>query len=421
MNLSAFLSNPTAMIAGAVAVGVPLLFLYLVRRLDLYASGGFPVVVACFLAGIASFGFAFKMNTWAYHLLQAEGLASFEEPLSQGLLGILALFGLSGLAASLLIRIAVAPVIEEVGKSLALVIFTFSPAFTYFVDGAIYGFAAGTGFAVVENLFYVATANDQVGMAVNRVFSTALMHGSASALVGVALGRLRFGRGRTRFFSLLLGWLAAMALHIAFNRLVNNPSGVTASTLLMAIGVGFAGVATTAGFIFWGLREEREWLRETLGLDTTGVSAGESNIVQEMKDLGKLLEPLEAHFGTEKRKLCDRFIRLQAQLGIKTKAAALAESPALAAKMSKQADAIREEMDGLRREVGVYCMAYLRSILPPEASPMWEGLQKTMDERPKGAPAMNLWAKLGEKAEAVGTDRSAAGGASAETQDDDAP
>ena len=411
--------TPTALVAGAVAVGVPLLFLYLVRRLDLYASGGFPVVVACFLAGIASFGLAFKLNTWAYHLLKAEDLASFAQPMSQGLLGILGVFGLSGLAAGLLIRIAVAPVVEEVGKSLALVIFTFSPAFTYFVDGAIYGFAAGTGFAVVENLFYVAQANDQMGMAVNRVFSTALMHGSASALVGIALGRLRFGRGRTRFFSLILGWLAAIALHIAFNRLVNNPDGVTPTTLLLAIGVGFAGVATTAGFILWGLREEREWLRETLGLDTTGVSASESNIVQEMKDLGKLLEPLETHFGAEKRKLSERFIRLQAQLGIKTKAAALAESPALSAKMSKQADDIREEMDGLRREVGVYCMAYLRSILPPEASPMWEGLQKTMDERPKGAPAMSLWATLGEKADAVEADGPAPGGGAPATEEDD--
>jgi hypothetical protein len=39
-------------------------------------------------------------------------------------------------------------------------------------------------------------------VALSRVFSTALMHGSATALTGIALGRLRFGRGTSRLIDI---------------------------------------------------------------------------------------------------------------------------------------------------------------------------------------------------------------------------
>jgi RsiW-degrading membrane proteinase PrsW (M82 family) len=358
-------------IAVIVAIAVPLIFLFMVRWLDLYASGSLKVVVICLLWGVVAFVLAFQANTVAL-----------------GLVGM-------GLLVTL-----VAPMIEEVLKSLILVYEVRRPNFTYFVDGAIYGFAAGTGFAVVENLLYLGRAGavGGVGMAVSRAFSTALMHGSASALVGVALGRMRFGRGFSRIASLLLGWAAAMALHITFNNLISANMGVL--TLVLAMLIGMGGVALNAGFIFWGLREERRWLRETLQL-AVGVSVGESNVVQQIDSLDELLAPIAEHFGVEKRKQVEAFLRLQARLGLKRKVQEQTADPKLRAALDAQVQALRQEMDTLRRAVGVYCMAYVRSILPPETEPIWARLDQSLLAQ-QGASGRNLWSTLSDKMDPAG-------------------
>ena len=349
------------MIPGMVtAIAVPLLFLALVRWLDLYASGSLKGVLICLGGGAAAFWLALPIN-------DAVG-----RRIGYALLTTLA-----------------APVAEEVLKSLVLVYAVRRADFTYFVDGAIYGFAAGTAFAVLENTFYLIGAGGGTALvvAVGRAFSTSLMHGSASALVGVSLGRMRYGRGTSRLASLLLGWAAAVVLHIAFNNLVYRGAG--ALTQVIAIAIGLGGVGLIAGFIFWGLAEERRWLRETLDL-RVGVSAGEAAVVQKLDDLDALLAPVGEHFGPERRKQVGAFLKLQAQLGLKRKVQALTPDARLRAEMDAQVAALRREIDALRRELGVYCMSYVRSILPPESEPLWARLGQAL-EAPASRSGPSLW------------------------------
>ena len=360
------------LLPATIAVLVPAAFLLLVRRLDLYASGSIRTVLLCMLGGLAAFPLSFVLNTGAYQTLA----------LSMG-----------GAAALLAVKTVVAPVVEELSKSALVAWYARRPEFTYFVDGAIFGFAAGTAFAMVENLFYLTRARDLMAMSVNRVFSTSLMHGSASALVGVAVGRARFGRGASRWVSLVLGWLAAMAVHTSFNQLV-NAGPMMGARLVMAVGVGLGGVAMTMALIRWGLWEEARWLRESLNLDI-GVSNQESGLVQRWKELDTLLAPIGAHFGPEKRVLAATFLRLQAQLGLKTKAATLASEPAMKAGLEQQAAALRLRMDEARRAVGVYCMTYIRSIVPPEGDTLWQSLESRLaDDLPSEG---KMWGLLADR------------------------
>ena len=69
------------------------------------------------------------------------------------------------------------------------------------VDAAIFGFAIGSGFALVENLYYLASRPDaHVAVQIIRGFGTAIMHGGATAIfaiVSVALAEKRpDGRAR---------------------------------------------------------------------------------------------------------------------------------------------------------------------------------------------------------------------------------
>lgn len=356
--------------AGAVAILIPLGFLWLVRRLDLYASGTWHAVVTCMLGGIAAFLAAYLVNST-----------------------------LAPLVGYLVMITLVAPIVEEILKSLVLIYYVRQPDFTYFVDGAIYGFGTGVAFAVVENLLYLSRIGSEspaysgLALAITRAFSTSLMHGSASALVGVALGRLRFGRGFARMGAVIVGWGAAMSLHLAFNNLISQPWGIVAVGL--AILLGLSAVGLNILLIRWGLHEERAWLRETLGR-ATGVSHGEAAVVQELAQLDRLLAPVAQRFGTEKRGQVEKFLRLQAQLGLKRKVETMTADQQLQAILAAEIVELRSEVDVLRRAIGVYCMSYVRSILPPVSEGVWERLNTTLTT-PTPTASTSMWSRIGDK------------------------
>jgi RsiW-degrading membrane proteinase PrsW (M82 family) len=75
----------------------------------------------------------------------------------------------------------VAPVVEEIAKALIVVGLVRANRVGFLVDAAILGFAAGTGFALVENLQYQRLAPEAgVGLWIVRGFGTAIMHGPRS-------------------------------------------------------------------------------------------------------------------------------------------------------------------------------------------------------------------------------------------------
>jgi len=83
----------------------------------------------------------------------------------------------------------VAPLIEEVLKGLIVLALIRTGRIAFLVDAAIFGFAAGTGFSVLENIYYSLSGIAQqagIGTWIIRGFGTAIMHGGATAIFGVA-------------------------------------------------------------------------------------------------------------------------------------------------------------------------------------------------------------------------------------------
>ncbi len=85
----------------------------------------------------------------------------------------------------------VAPVVEEIGKAILIVILVRGHRLAFLVDAAIFGFAIGTGFAVVENVYYAqALSGSGAGVWLVRGFGTAIMHGSTTAIVAIVARKL---------------------------------------------------------------------------------------------------------------------------------------------------------------------------------------------------------------------------------------
>ena len=80
----------------------------------------------------------------------------------------------------------VAPVLEEIAKGALLVYLIRSNRVGFLVDAAIFGFAVGTGFAVIENLVYLKFLEEaHLAVWIVRGLGTAIMHGGTMALFAI--------------------------------------------------------------------------------------------------------------------------------------------------------------------------------------------------------------------------------------------
>jgi len=357
-------------LAVVIAAGIPALFLLLIYTLDLYASRAFRLVVLCFGWGaVGAFGLAYLINTYV-------GL-----PLGRAL----------KVDPQLFLVIAFAPVVEEIAKSLSLFYISRRSEFTYFVDGAIYGFAAGIGFSIIENFLYLSM-NPGIGiaLALTRAFSTCLMHGTAAGLVGTVVGRFRFRRQSGRRLALVGGWVAAVLLHAFFNGISRAAPLAELAAVALAVGIGLAGVGLIALFINLGLREERQWLGETLNRQV-GVTAAEARAAQAYGNLDEVLKPIAQQF-PQKAEQVETLLLQQAQMGIKRKVEQRLDDPKLKEQLAQEIVQLRAEMERLRKEIGPYVMAYVRSVFPEGALDVWARLELVAAQT--GPADLKRWAEM---------------------------
>lgn len=128
----------------------------------------------------------------------------------------------------------VAPLVEELLKCSWILLLIRRNRAGFMIDGAIYGFAAGAAFSMVENLWYVslyAETGSNIMTWIVRGLGTAVMHGGTPAIFGVfCLGALN--RQEDKGTALILGFLAAVSLHALFNSFLIPP---LLSTLIIVI------------------------------------------------------------------------------------------------------------------------------------------------------------------------------------------
>jgi RsiW-degrading membrane proteinase PrsW (M82 family) len=129
----------------------------------------------------------------------------------------------------------VAPVVEELLKAVVIAWLIHANRIGFLVDAAIFGFAVGTGFALVENLYFLEIAKDSgIGTWIVRGFGTAIMHGGATAIfavMGTAMLEATPG-DKLHVRALLPGLGIAIVLHSAYNHLLTSPRLATLTALL---------------------------------------------------------------------------------------------------------------------------------------------------------------------------------------------
>jgi RsiW-degrading membrane proteinase PrsW (M82 family) len=128
-----------------------------------------------------------------------------------------------------------APLTEETFKAAYLVFLFRRKRIGFLVDAAIFGFAIGAGFGILENIFYLSLIPDaQLFTWVLRGCGTALMHGSTTAVFAVILQAHRESGTGSRILQLLWALSVAMVLHSLYNHFLVSPV-LTALGLVLGV------------------------------------------------------------------------------------------------------------------------------------------------------------------------------------------
>lgn len=344
-------------------MSIPLVFLYMIWSLEVFAVSRLRLLVISFLWGMASFVIAFVIQT----TLIATGQFTFLD-----------------------ISLIIAPVVEEVVKALLIIFMVYRMMIRYPVDGTAYGFAIGTGFAVCENFLYVLQT-DVSGFqtAVARSFSVSLMHTFNIALIGAISGSVVFYGFRTRLNRISLVVLFAIFVHSIFNQIVATAEGF--SLIILGIFIGLTGTGAIVLVIERSLRAERQQIESALHEKLT---AGELAVSLNPQAVTRILDEQKHILGERRAVLVQQYANLQAERGILRKTLELNRRARHQDRLEAQLKTIENRLRSLRGEMGLFTWIWLRSILPSDESAMWSQLGQHLDS---DAPIMALLYTLGER------------------------
>lgn len=258
-----------------------------------------------------------------------------------------------------------APVIEETLKAGYIVYLIRTNKTGFAVDSALHGFAVGAGFALIENIYYLAALNDTVMMVwIVRGFGTAVMHGGVTALFAI-IAKSFFEREKNHpVRPFVLAALAAYALHSFFNHFVLPP---LQTTMLV--------VAALPIVIFLVFQRSelatRDWLGVGLDIDQELLELIESGQFSDSR-VGQYLYALKARFRGElvADMLC--LLRLQVELAIRAKGLLMMRENGFPIKPDPSIAAKLAEIEYLQKSIGTTGMLAIAPFLHTDSKDVWQ-------------------------------------------------
>jgi protease PrsW len=256
------------------------------------------------------------------------------------------------------------PVLEEGLKGAVIVFMLRTNRIGFPVDAAIVGFAVGTGFAVVENLYYLwVLPGSPFGVWIIRGFGTAIMHGGASALFAIT-GQAAAERARSVWLAVLPGFLLACAVHSIFNHFLSRPVWSTLGVLL--------GLPPLIYLVY--RRSERTlatWLRADFDSDTEILAMINSGDFPGTP-IGRYLTSVKDRFRGEvvADLLC--YLRLHVELAMRAKGLLMMRECGFETEIEEDTLAMLEELRYVEGSIGRTGQLTLQPILKMTRKDVWQ-------------------------------------------------
>ncbi|MFQ6113864.1 MAG: PrsW family glutamic-type intramembrane protease [bacterium] len=259
----------------------------------------------------------------------------------------------------------VAPLSEELLKAVYIVYFIKSKRVGFMVDGAIYGFAVGAGFAFIENVYYLQSLqSSNILLWIIRGFGTAIMHGSTTAIFGIISKNLSDRKSSEKVNIFFPGLGVAFLTHSFFNHFILPPV-ITTLSLLIVLPLLIIAIFTQSE------KATRNWLgvgfdtdMELLQMITTGEISGTR--------IGMYLQSLKRSFPGEvvADMLC--LLRIHLELAIRAKGILLMRQTGFKVTTGPEIKAKFEELKYLEKSIGKTGKLAILPFLHTSSRDLWQ-------------------------------------------------
>lgn len=330
---------PVEILLHALVGLLPVLgFLAALVYLDSYKLVTLRAVVAVVACGVAMAVVGYFVNGLALDLMPIE-LASFSR--------------------------YVAPFTEELLKGLVIVALIRAHRIGFLVDAAIFGFAVGSGFALVENLYYQHQVPDAgIGTWIVRGFGTAIMHGGVTAIFAMMSLDMLERDGWTAYVAYLPGFALAVVLHSAYNHMFVSPRFSTLAVLVVLPPLMFV--------VF--RRSERalgDWLGRGFDANTDmlkSINSGRFSDSPAGKYLGSLKHRFKGPVIADL--LC--YLRLRTELALRAKGILMMRENGFDIPADEATRAKFAELRYLERSIGKTGLLALKPMLHGSSKDLWQ-------------------------------------------------
>lgn len=259
----------------------------------------------------------------------------------------------------------VAPFVEEAVKALVIVALIRRNRVGFLVDAAIFGFAVGAGFAILENLFYLQLLPEtSLGTWIVRGFGTAIMHGGATAIFAIVSHTLAGQRPTVGWPIYLPGFLVASITHSVFNHFFFTP---VLNTLVVLVALP----ALLALVFQQSERSVADWLGSGFDSDTELlhlINSGEFSTSKTGLYLNSLKEKFEGPVVADI--LC--YLRLHIELSIRAKGLLMMRESGFMNKTGEETRAKLEELKYLDNSIGATGKMAIRPFIRMSREELWQ-------------------------------------------------
>lgn len=315
-----------------------LLFLAALRLMDSYKLVPRSTLLDCILAGSLAAGAAYVTNRVLLDVVHVE----------RHVLG----------------RV-LAPLIEEALKAVYVVWLIRRERVGFLVDAAICGFAVGTGFGLIENLYYAGALRDlSLPLWLARGLGTAVMHGSTVAMLAIVTQGLAERAGGWHWRQLVPGYLLAAGVHALFNLLTGHPF-LTAAALIALLPLLLATVFERSE------RATRDWLGRGLDGDVEALEQILDGEVEGTR-VGHYLESLKSRFpgAVVADMLC--LLRIHLELSLRAKGMLIARAAGVEVAPDESVHANLVELRYLERAIGPTGVLAMMPLRRTSSRDLWQ-------------------------------------------------
>lgn len=258
-----------------------------------------------------------------------------------------------------------APVVEELAKGAFWIFLIATARVAFMVDAAICGFAAGAGFALVENVLYLQVLEGRgIGIWLLRGFGTAVMHGGVAAIGAVTAVYLFESRGWREVRQFAPSLVGAIMLHSLFNQGVLSPAS--------SIAVTVAGLPLVFLVVFYVSEQSlKRWLSGKLDQDIDMIAMIASGEYKQTPQ-GAYLMSVKDAFPPEVRGDMLTLLHLTLEISARVKGNLMRREAGLEVPPDPTLESHFRELRYLAKSIGPTGMLAVRPLLSQTPRDLWE-------------------------------------------------